>query len=215
MSTYLVIFEAVFKDVLNDEAPGFAQGNFMPHSTKRIVDELHDLRGGFSPTKLKQLLPYVARIAVDDSFRNSSQQFVYHDRLVLFGNRIKRFLNNVAAERIHGKIQGISTYSLCNLDHLLWSSMLKATLNKEITEAVYHQGVSLGHNSLNDLVLLFRGANLQFLLKKNGSLLVIVADNLVDNVLPITVDIAIQQTTIVEWLCWRQIGRVVSHNGTL
>lgn len=58
----------------------------MPHAGQRIVDELHDLRRRVVPTKLKQLLPDMAGIAVNDRLWNAAQKLMDHDRLVGFGN---------------------------------------------------------------------------------------------------------------------------------
>lgn len=50
---YLVFLEAVLKYVLNDQAAGFAESNFMPHTTEGLVDILHDLGGRLGPTELE------------------------------------------------------------------------------------------------------------------------------------------------------------------
>jgi hypothetical protein len=86
--------------------------------------------------------------------------------------------------------------------------VLEATLYKEIAKAVDHQGVRLADDSLNNFELLLSGADLEFLLfismiqmhcqeslthllQEDGRLLIIVADDLVDNILPVTVHVAI------------------------
>lgn len=83
--------------------------------------------------------------------------------------------------------------------------MLEAALDQEVSKAVDHEGVCLSNNGLDDLVFLLRSSDLELLLEENGSLLVVVADDLVDNVLPVAIDVAIQETTIVEGLGGGQI----------
>jgi len=58
----------------------------------------------------------------------------------------------------------------------------------------------LSYNALNDVILLLSGANLELLLKKYGSLLIIVANDLIDDVLPVAVDCTVKKTAIIEWL---------------
>lgn len=84
--------------------------------------------------------------------------------------------------------------------------MLEAALDQEVSKAVDHEGVCLSNNGLDNLVLLLRSSNFELLLKENRSLLVVVADDLVDNVLPVAVDVAVQETTIVEGLSGGQIS---------
>ena len=78
--------------------------------------------------------------------------------------------------------------------------MLEATLHEEISEAVDHQRISLGNNSFNDLVLLLRCANFELLLQEDGGLLVIVANDLVDDIFPVAGHATIEEATIVERL---------------
>jgi len=100
-STYLVFLEAVFKDVLNDQATSLAQSDLVPHSAKGLVDILHDLRWRLSPAKLKQLLPDMASVTMDYGLWNTTKKLVNHDSLVLLRNRIESLLDDVAAESIH------------------------------------------------------------------------------------------------------------------
>lgn len=110
----------------------------MPHAAKSLIDIAHDLGRGVTPAELKQLLPNVARIAVDDRLRDTAKQLVDHGSLVLFGNSIKRLLDNMAAKGIHAEIERITTDGLGNCDDLIVGSMLEAALNKEVAEAVDH-----------------------------------------------------------------------------
>lgn len=75
--------------------------------------------------------------------------------------------------------------------------MLEAALDKEIAKAINHKRIGLGDDGFDNLILLLRSSHLEFLLKEDGRLLVIVADNLVDNVLPVAVDVAIEETAVV------------------
>ena len=69
--------------------------------------------------------------------------------------------------------------------------MLKAALNQEVAKTVNHQGVGLSDDSLDYFVFLFRSADFQLLLEEDGGLLVVVTDNLVDDILPVAVDIPV------------------------
>lgn len=83
--------------------------------------------------------------------------------------------------------------------------MLEAALDQEVSEAIDHERVSLSNNGLDNLVFLLRSSDLEFLLEENGGLLVVVADNLVNNVLPIAIDVTVEETTIIEGLGGGQI----------
>lgn len=210
---YLVIFQAVLKDVLHDQTASLSQGHLVPHAPERIIDVLHNLRWRLCPTEFKELLPNVASVAVDHCLGDSTQKFMDHDCLVVLWDRVKGFLNDMAAKRVHRETQSVSTNSLSNLDDLFGSAVFKATLHQEVTEAIDHQRIGLGHDGLHDFVLLFRSTNLQLLLQKDGCLLVIVADDLVNDVLPVAVDIAVQQTAVVEWLRWWKVGLSLRGSG--
>ena len=81
--------------------------------------------------------------------------------------------------------------------------MLKTPLDEEVSKAVDHKRISLGNNCLYDVILLFRSADLQLLLEEDRRLLIIVADYLVDNILPVAVHVALEKAAIVQWLGWR------------
>lgn len=69
--------------------------------------------------------------------------------------------------------------------------MLEATLHKKIAKAIDHQGIRLSNDRFDNLVLLLRGSDFQLLLQEDGGLLVVVADNLVNDILPVAAHIAI------------------------
>lgn len=71
--TYLVLFQTVLEDVLDDKAAGLAQSNLMPHASKCFVDIAHDLRRRVAPAQLEQLLPNMAGIPVDHSLWYTAQ----------------------------------------------------------------------------------------------------------------------------------------------
>lgn len=176
----------------------------MPHATQGFVDILHDLRRRFGPSQLKQLLPDMASVAVNNCLGNPPQQLMDHDRLVVLGNRIECLLHHVATKRIHRQVECIAADGLGNLDDLLWSTVFKTALNQEVAKPVDHQRVGLRNNGLNNVVLLLGSSNLQLLLQEDGGLLVIVADNLVNDVLPVASDIAVKQAAIVQRLRGRR-----------
>ena len=78
--------------------------------------------------------------------------------------------------------------------------MLETTLHEEISEAIDHQRISLSNNSFNDLVLLLHRADFELLLQEDGGLLVVVANDLVDDIFPVTGHATIQEATVVERL---------------
>lgn len=203
--TYLVLFEAVLKDVLDNQTSSLPKSHFVPHASEGLVDILHDLRRRVGPSELKQLLPNVAGVAVDDRLGDTTQEFMNHDGLVLLGNRVKGLLDNVAAKRVHGQAERVATNSLSNADDLLRRPMLEAALDQKVSEAVDHQGVRLRDNGLDDIVLLLGGSHFELLLEKDGRLLVVVANNLVNDVPLVAVDVAIEQTTVVERLRRREL----------
>lgn len=69
---YLVLFQTVLEDVLNDQTASLAQSDLMPHATEGFVDVTHDLWRRVAPAKLEQLLPHVASIPVDHGLRNTA-----------------------------------------------------------------------------------------------------------------------------------------------
>jgi hypothetical protein len=162
--SYLIFFEAILKDVLNNQATSLTKGHLMPHATKCLVNILHNLRGRLGPTKLKQLLPDVAGVAMNNRLGNATKQFVYHDSLIVLRDGIESLLNDMASKGIHGEIQGIATNSFSNLDDLFRGTVFKAALDQEVSKAVDHERISLGNNSLDNVVLLLRSADLELLL---------------------------------------------------
>lgn len=173
----------------------------MPHSSEGLVDVLHDLRWGVAPAQLEQLLPNMASVAVNDRLRDASKKLMYHDGFVLLWHRVERFLNDVAPKGIHAQSKSVTANSLSDQDHLFGRAMLKAALNEKVPEAVDHERVRLVNDSLNDLMLLFTSADFELLLQKDGGLLVIVADNFVDDILPVAAHGAVQEASVVERLC--------------
>lgn len=194
----LVLLEAVLEDVLDNQAAGLTKSYFVPHALQSLVDMLHDLGRGGRPAQLKQFLPDVASIAVNDSLRDTAKKLVHEERLPFLRNRVEGFLDDMATKWIHRKVEGVPTDGLRNLDDLVGKTMLEASLDQEIAEPIDHERESLGHDGLNNVVLLLWGADLKLLLQENGGLLIIVANNLVDNVLPVASNVTIQETTVVE-----------------
>jgi hypothetical protein len=178
----------------------------VPHAAKSLIDILHDLGRGFGPAKLEKLLPDMASIAMNDSLRDTTKKLMNHDGLIVFRNRVKSLLDDMAAESIHRQVQSVASNGLSNLDDLFRSAMLKAALNQEVSKAVDHQWICLSDDSLNNVILLLSGANLELLLEEDGSLLIIIADNLVNNVLPVAIDSAIKKTAVVERFSGWQIS---------
>ena len=185
-SRTLLFFDAVFEDVLNYQAASFAKSDLMPHTPQSLIDFEHDLRWLATPAKFEKLLPDMTSIAVYDSVWNAAEQLANHVGLVVLRDGVEAFLNDVTAERVHAQGDDVSVDGIGNGDDLVRSAVLEAALNEEVAEAIDHQRVCLVDNGLNDLVLLLCSADLELLLQKDRSLLVVVADDLIDNVLPIT-----------------------------
>lgn len=185
----------------------------MPHTTKGFVDELHDLWRALSPPQLEQLLPNMTGITVDDRLGDATEKLVDHDGLVVLWDRVECLLDNVASKRIHRQIQSVATNRFGNFDDLLRGTVLEATLDKKVAKAVDHERIGLGNNSLHNLILLLGCAHFELLLKKNRCLLVIVAHNFVDDILPVAVDVAVEKTTVVQRLSGWKVGLTFGSNG--
>lgn len=206
-ATCLIFFQAILKDVLHNQAASLSKRNLMPHSAKCFVHISHDLRRGIAPAKLEQLLPDVTSIAVDDSLRDATQQFVNHDRLVLLRHCIEGLLYDVAPERVHAEIESIATNRIGDLDHLSWSAMLKAALNQEVAEAVNHERVGLSYNGFDKLKPVLRCAYFELLLEKDGRLLIGIANDPHDNFRRIVDGVTSQHGAVVQVLAWANEGR--------
>ncbi len=214
-SADLVFFKTVLENVLDNETARLTESDLVPHASESLVDILHDLGGRLSPPELKELLPDVAGVSMNYRLGNPAEQFVNHDGLVIFRHRIEGLLDNMAAEGVHREAERVAPDCFCDLDDLLWRPMLKAALDQKVAEAIDHQGVGLGDDGFDDLVLLLWGTNLELLLEENRGLLVVVTDDLVDNVLPIAVDVAVQQATVVERLSGGKICLAFGRTGLL
>jgi hypothetical protein len=84
--------------------------------------------------------------------------------------------------------------------------VLEATLNEEIAKAIDHERICLIDDSFDDLELLLGSPNFQLLLQEDAGLLVIVANDLVDDVFPIAGNRLVQEATIVHWLKGSHVG---------
>lgn len=137
---------------------------------------------------------------MDNGFGNASKKFADHCSFEIFWNTIKGLLDNMTSKSIHAKTQCIPTNSTGNPINLFRGTVFKAALYKEISKPVDHQRISLRNDCINDGMLLFHCPNLEFLLEENGCLLVIVANNLVHNILPIAVDASLEQSPVIQGL---------------
>ena len=192
--------------------PVSPRANLMPHSAKSFIDIFHDLRRRFGPAKLEKLLPDMASISMNYSLWNTTKKLMNHDSLVVFRDGIECFLDDVTAESIHGEVQSVTPNGFSNLDNLLRNSVFKAALNQEVAKAIDHQWIGLSSNCLNDVILLLSRTNLELLLQEYGSLLIIVAHNLINNILPVAVDGAVKKTTIIKGLGGWQVSLAFSSN---
>lgn len=52
-TAYLVFFQTVLEDVLNDQTARLAQSDLMPHASERFVDITHNLRRRVTPSQLE------------------------------------------------------------------------------------------------------------------------------------------------------------------
>ena len=205
----LLLFNTVLENVLNDQAASLTESDLMPHATESFVDLEHDLRWLTTPAEFEQFLPDMTGIAMDDSVRDTSKKLADHIGLVALWDRVESLLDDVAAEGVHAESDDIAMNSLCDSNDLVRGAMLEAALDKEVAEAVDHQRVCLVDDGLDDLELLLSCANLELLLQEYGSLLIIVADDLVDDVLPVAGDRLVKETAIVHGLKRCDIGLAV------
>lgn len=129
---------------------------------------------------------------MNNGFGNASKKLTDHCSLEILWNAIEGLLDNMASKSVHAKIQRVTTNSAGNPIDLLRGTVLKTALYKEVSKSVDHQGISLCNDCINNSMLLLHCANLELLLKENGCLLVVVANNLVYYVLPITVDASLK-----------------------
>lgn len=83
--------------------------------------------------------------------------------------------------------------------------MLETTLNEKVSKAIDHQRIGLVRYGLYDIVFLLSSADLEFLLKEKRSLLVIVTNDLVHYILPVTGNILVQKSAVVYWFKWRDM----------
>jgi len=124
-------------------------------------------------------------ISVNDCVGNSPKQLADHVSLVAFRNRVESLLYDMAAEWVHTQRDDIAMNGISDSNDLVGRAMLETSLNKEVAKSVDHERVSLVDDGFHDLELLLSSANLQLLLQEDGSLLIVVADDLVDNILPV------------------------------
>ncbi len=185
VGTCLFLLNTVLENVLNHQAACFAQCDLMPHTAKSLVDLEHDLRWLPAPAQLKEFLPDMTSIAMDDCFWDTTKEFTNHVSFMGFRNRIKRLLDNMTTESIHAEGNNIALNTIGDRNDLIRCAVLEAALHQEVAEAVDHEWIRLVDNCINDLKLLFYSANLELLLEKDRSLLIIAANNLIDNVLPV------------------------------
>lgn len=88
--------------------------------------------------------------------------------------------------------------------------MLEAALDQEVAKPIDHEWIGLGHDCLDNVVLLLMCADLKLLLQENGCLLVVVANNLVYNVFPVTSNVAVKEPAVVQRLSRGQKGLEIS-----
>lgn len=202
----LLLFNAVFEDVLNNETASLAKSDLMPHATKSLIDLEHDLRRFATPAELEQLLPDMTSIAVNDSIWDASKQLTDHVSFVVLRYGVEGLLDDMTTKGIHAQSDDVAVDGVRDSDDLVWSAVLEASLNQEVAETIDHERISLTDDGLDDLVLLLCSADLELLLQEDGCLLVIVADDLIDNVLPITRDSFVQKTPVIHRLKRCDVG---------
>jgi hypothetical protein len=123
-----------------------------------------------------------------DGLRDAAKKLTHHDGLELFRYTIEGFLDYMASESVHAQCHSIATNRICNALDLLRGSVFETPLNEKVAETVDHQLISLSNNSINNRMFLLCSADFEFLLQKDRCLLIVIADNLVNNILPIAVD---------------------------
>ena len=81
----------------------------------------------------------MASVAVDHGLWDAAQQLMHHGGLVLLGDVVESFLNDMATKGVHAEGERVATNSLCDANDLLRSSVLKAALDQKVAKAVNHQ----------------------------------------------------------------------------
>lgn len=178
----------------------------MPHPNESDVDLVHDLRWFILPTQLKQLLPDMTSVTMNDCLRDAAKQLVNHDSSKVLRNTIESLLDDMTTKRVHAQSESVPTNCISNAYNLIRGSMFEAALNQKVTKAIDHQWICLLGDSIDDFVFLIDRPCLQLLLEKDRRLLVVATDNLVNDVLPVTRDILLQKATIVQWLGGRKVS---------
>jgi len=147
----------------------------------------------------------MACIPMDHSFGNPAQKFVDHNGFVFFWHTVECLLDHMATKRIHTEAQSIALDSIRNGNNLLRGSVFEAALDKKVSKPIYHERVRLLYDGFDYIIFLLCGPNFELLLQKYRGLLVIVANDLVHYILPITGNVLIEKAPVVEWLKWRNV----------
>lgn len=90
-----------------------------------------------------------------------------HHSLLLLRDAVKRFLDHMAAERIHTKAQSVAFDRISNRNNLLRGPVLEATLDKKVSKTIDHEWICLVYYGLYNLELLLGGSDFQLLLQKD------------------------------------------------
>lgn len=134
----------------------------------------------------------MACVAVNHGLWDAAEQLVDHDSLVLLWHAVEGLLDDMAAEGVHAEVESVAADCLSDGDDLFRGAVLEAALHEKVAEAVDHERVGLVDDGLHNLELLVLCADLELLLEEDRRLLVIVADDLIDNVLPVAAHVAVQ-----------------------
>ena len=129
-----------------------------------------------------------------------AKEFVDHDNFVILRNTVQSFLNYMATELVHAQGHRITSNCVGNCNGMLLGPVLKATLDEEVSKSIDHQRVRLADDSIDDIKFVLRWTTFELVLQKDGRLLIVVANDLLHNVFPITGDILVQETSEVERL---------------
>ena len=91
--------------------------------------------------------------------------------------------------------------------------MLEAPLDQKVSKSIDHERIGLSDNGFDDVELLLRSSHLELLLEKDRCLLVVVADDLINDILPVAIDAAVKQAAVVQGLSSWQIGLSLGSDG--
>jgi hypothetical protein len=124
---------------------------------------------------------------VDYGLGDPPKKLAHHCCLKILWDAVKCLLDDMATECIHAQCNSVTSDGVGNSLDLFRGAVLKASLDEKVSKSVNHKLISLSNDSIHDGMLLIGCTDLKLLLQKNGCLLIVIANNLIDDILPVAV----------------------------